>query len=82
MQMMSDHGTQFTSLRREECMEPYLHEFQQWLEKDEIHHMKSRVKHPQSNGKVELGGEILRQLGTAFGIMDRGLNYDIFQRPH
>lgn len=81
-QMMSDHGTQFTSLPREGCLEPDLNEFQQWLQNDEIDHVKSRVKHPQSNGKVEKAGGIIRQLVNCFGTIERALFYYNFKRPH
>jgi putative transposase len=81
-QLMSDHGTTFTSLPREGCLEPDPNEFQQWLELADIGHVKSRVKHPQSNGKVEKAGGILRKLVQHFGSLDQALYYYNFERPH
>ena len=81
-QLMSDHGTTFTSLPREGCLEPDPNEFQQWLEGYDIDHVKSRVKHPQSNGKVEKGGGILRKLVEHFGSLEHALYYYNFERPH
>ncbi|MBU0497642.1 MAG: DDE-type integrase/transposase/recombinase [Candidatus Thermoplasmatota archaeon] len=51
-QIMTDHGKQFTSLAREICADPQPNEFQQFLKDRGIKHIKPRVKHPQSNGKV------------------------------
>ena len=55
-QLMTDHGTQFTSLPRDTCVDPKPNEFQQFLQRYDIKHIKARVKHPQSNGKVERAG--------------------------
>lgn len=43
VQLMSDHGTTFTSLPMEGCEEPSPNEFQQWLALSEIAHVKSTV---------------------------------------
>lgn len=53
---MTDHGTQFTSLPRENCLDLKDNEFQQLLRHYNIIHIKSRIKHPQSNCKVERAG--------------------------
>lgn len=58
-QLMTDHGTQFTSLPRENCIDPKPNEFQQTLMRNGIKHIKARVKHPQSNGKVERAGQTI-----------------------
>ena len=81
-QMMSDHGTQFVSLPREGCPEPSLNEFQQWLKEEDILHIKARIKHPQSNGKVEKAGGTLRKLTNHFGSLRKALRYYNFERPH
>ncbi len=44
--------------------------------------MKSRVKHPQSNGKVEKGGGTIRKLVDCLGSLDKALYYYNFQWPH
>ncbi|MGC8585019.1 MAG: IS481-like element ISA0963-7 family transposase, partial [Thermoplasmata archaeon] len=48
-EVMTDHGTQFTSLPRD-GKESEPNEFQKYLEENGIIHIKARVKHPQSNG--------------------------------
>ena len=46
-QAISDHGSQFMN-----NMEGYS-EFQEFLKLNEIKHIKCKIKHPQSNGKIE-----------------------------
>lgn len=81
-QMMTDHGTQFTSLSRENCLDPQQNEFQQLLKQLGIIHIKARVKHPQSNGKVERAGQTIEQLRKHFFSWDATVNYYNFKRPH
>jgi putative transposase len=80
--MMSDHGTQFVSLPREVCPDPDLNEVQRWLEQEDIIHIKARIKHPQSNGKVEKAGGTLRKLTAYFGSLRKAFHYYNFERPH
>ena len=80
--MMTDHGTQFTSLPRESCLEPQQNEFQQLLKQYNILHIKARVKHPQSNGKVERVGLTIQQLRKHFPSWDDTVYYYNFERPH
>ena len=47
-QLITDHGTQFTSMPRENCPDPKPNEFQRFLKDNEIQHIKARVKHPQT----------------------------------
>lgn len=81
-QMMSDHGTQFVSLPRESCPDPDPNSFQQWLEDEDIIHIKARIKHPQSNGKIEKAGGTIRKLTAYFGSLRKAINYYNFERPH
>jgi putative transposase len=81
-QMMTDHGTQFTSLPRESCSNPQQNEFQQLLKRYGITHIKARVKHPQSNGKVERAGQTIEQLRKHFSSWEATVNYYNFKRPH
>jgi len=81
-QMMTDHGTQFTSLPRESCPDPQQNEFQQLLKQYGIIHIKARVKHPQSNGKVERAGQTIQQLRKHFLNWDDTVYYYNFKRPH
>ena len=81
-QMMSDHGTQFVSLPREGCPDPDPNNFQRWLEQEDILHIKARIKHPQSNGKIEKAGGTLRKLTAHFGSLRKAVHYYNFERPH
>jgi len=81
-QLMTDHGTQFTSLARETCSDPRPNEFQQILQNYGIRHIKARVKHPQSNGKVERVGQTLQRLWKHFQCWDSAVFYYNYERPH
>lgn len=81
-QLMSDHGTQFTSLPRETCEKPEPNIFQKRLKELGIQHIKARVKHPQSNGKVERFVQTIRFLTNHFGTLEKALEYYNFRRPH
>jgi putative transposase len=81
-QVMTDHGTQFTSLPRESCLDPKDNEFQRLLKQYGIHHIKARVKHPQSNGKVERAGQTIQLLKKYFPNWEQTVYYYNFKRPH
>ncbi|MEM4730087.1 MAG: DDE-type integrase/transposase/recombinase, partial [Thermoplasmata archaeon] len=81
-QLMTDHGIQFTSLPRESCPEPGLNGFQKWLEESGIEHVKARVKHPQSNGKMEKAAGTMMRLIQHFGGLERAVSYYNYRRPH
>ena len=52
-QILSDHGTQFTSTRKSEKGDTKLTLFEEELDKRGITHLLARVNHPQINGKLE-----------------------------
>ena len=81
-QLMTDHGVQFTSIPRETCADPKPNMFQQTLQGYGIQHIKARVKHPQSNGKVERAIQTMQQLGKHFQCWDATVYYYNFKRPH
>ena len=81
-QLMTDHGVQFTSFPRETCADPQPNEFQQTLKSLGIKHIKARVKHPQSNGKVERVIQTIQKLGEHFQCWDAAVYYYNFHRPH
>ncbi|MBI5133755.1 MAG: transposase [Thaumarchaeota archaeon] len=81
-QLITDHGTQFTSLPRETCEKPEPNIFQKRLEELGIQHIKARVKHPQSNGKLERFVQTIRFLTKHFGTLEKALEYYNFRRPH
>ncbi len=82
LQLMTDHGTQFTSLPRETCKDPKPNQFQQSLKGFGIKHIKARVKHPQSNGKVERVIQTIKKLEGYFNCWDATVDCYNFKRPH
>ena len=81
-QLITDHGTQFTSMPRENCPDPKPNEFQRFLKDNEIQHIKARVKHPQTNGKVERLIQTLWQLKEHFESWEDVATYYNYKRPH
>ncbi len=81
-QIMTDHGAQFTSLSRYNCASPEITEFQQILKQYGVLHIKARMKHPQSNGKVERVGQTIKRLMNHFSSWDEAVLYYNFKRPH
>jgi transposase InsO family protein len=86
-QVISDHGSQFMN-----NMEGYS-EFQEFLKLNEIKHIKCRIKHPQSNGKIEKFFDCYDKNRSAFKTQEeflrwynevrphRSLNFDILETP-
>jgi len=63
-QVISDHGTQFCA------NEDKIYKFEEHLKTKGVKLIKARVKHPQSNGKLE------RLIFTIKRLLDRGLSLD------
>jgi putative transposase len=75
-QLMSDHGTQF-------CKDPeYNYKFRNEIEKRGTQHILARVKHPQSNGKMERFFYTFERLMKYFDDVDKAVEYYNFKRPH
>jgi transposase InsO family protein len=84
-EVLTDQGRQYTAWRGET-------EFEQWLRRQGIRHVKSRPQHPQTLGKVErfwktLWEEFLsRTVFADYADLDRRLALFVhaynFQRPH
>ena len=81
-QLMSDHGTQFTSLERDCNANPEPNMFQKTLKELGIKHIKARVKHPQSNGKIERFFGTLKKEFDFRGDWDKAIEYYNFSRIH
>jgi putative transposase len=81
-QLITDHGVQFTSFPRETCPNPEPNAFQRFLSEKGIQHIKARVKHPQSNGKVERLFQTLYGLKSHWKSWGRTIEYYSFERPH
>jgi putative transposase len=81
-QIISDHGTQYVSLPRETCPVPEINMFQAKLKELKIQHIKARIKHPQSNGKLERFIQTIRYLNKHFGDLNKAVDYYNLHRPH
>lgn len=81
-QLISDHGTQFTSLPKQTCANPADNLFQARLRELRIKHIKARIKHPQTNGKLERWWQTNNFLTKHFGNMHKAIKYYNEQRPH
>ena len=78
-EILTDHGTQFVSSRDRENAH---HTFKEFLELNGIKHIVARVKHPQTNGKIErFFGEVERRIGK-FGSVDRIVEWQNEVKPH
>jgi len=75
-QCISDRGSQFMN-----NMDGYS-EFQEFLKKVGIKHIKTRIKHPQSNGKVEKWFECYDNHRNAFKTKEEFLFWYNEIRPH
>jgi len=81
-QLLSDHGIQFTSLERATCAQPQDNAFQKRLKKLGIQHIKARVKHPQTNGKLERWWQTEKHLTQHFGSLPKAVTHYNEHRPH
>ena len=82
-QLVSDHGVQFASIKRKNCMDPNDNMFQRKLKEYRVRHILARVKHPQTNGKMERWFRTLEILIKQFnGDIDRAVHFYNFERPH
>ena len=77
-----NHGTPFISLPRETCPLPEINVFQAKLKELKIQYIKARIKHPQSNGKVERIIQTLLPLVKHFGSWEGAVEYYNYHRPH
>ncbi len=81
-QLMTDHGTHFIGPTKDECPDQKPTVFQELLKEYKIEHIKARVKHPQSNGKVERLVGTLKKHEKDFGSLEKAVEYYNFRRPH
>lgn len=78
-EILTDNGTQFVSARNSETAE---HNFKKFLEFHGIKHIRARVHHPQTNGKIErFFGEVERR-AAKFGSIDAVVSWHNELKPH
>lgn len=75
-QCISDHGTQFIKDESKRSR------FTEFLQANGIKHILCRVKHPQSNGKVEKFGHLYKKHRKAFKTKEEFINWYSEVRPH
>jgi len=47
-----------------------------------IKHIKARVRHPQTNGKLEKWFDTIKKLKKHFGMLRKAVNYYNYRRSH
>ncbi len=75
-QVMTDHGCQFCANEEREFV------YQQHLKTKGVKHIMARVKHPQSNGKVERLVYTLKRLMKWKGSLNECVDFYNEKRPH
>lgn len=80
-QVHTDHGTQFVSNERENCKTGDSN-FTQVVKSYGIQHIKSRIKHPQANGKCERVIGTIKRLWNELGSLDKAVKHYNYKRPH
>lgn len=75
-QLMTDHGSQFCTDENDK------YHFRDVITNTGTEHIMSRVKHPQSNGKIERFFLTVRTLFGSFHNIDDVIGYYNFRRPH
>ena len=78
-EILTDNGTQFVSARNREQAH---HKFGEFLVHHNIKHIPTRIKHPQTNGKIErFFGEVERR-SAKFGSVDKIVHWHNVIKPH
>lgn len=80
-QFITDHGTQFVA-NEQEAKKKGQSQFTSYLKKLGIQHLKARIKHPQSNGKVERLKQTMHKLWKELGSLDKAVKHYNYKRPH
>ncbi len=75
-QVLTDHGTQF-------CQnEDNTYKFREHLKSKKVKHILARIKHPQTNGKVEKLNHTMQGLLDRFGNLQDAVKFYNEVRPH
>ena len=75
-QVISDRGAQFMN-----NMDGYS-QFQEFLKLNEMQHIKCKIKHPQSNGKIEKWWDCYERNRKAFKTLEEFVNWYNCVKPH
>ena len=74
--MLTDRGTQFC------CDENEKYRFREHLNSIGVKHILARVKHPQTNGKLERLNQTIFRLIKLKGSLDAAMKFYNEERPH
>jgi len=78
-EILTDNGSQFVSSRNPDTAD---HSFRKFLEYHGIRHIRARVNHPQTNGKIKrFFGEVERR-AQKFGSVDAVVHWHNEIKPH
>ena len=77
-QVISDHGSTFVNVHDQEGK----HGFADWLKSNGVKPIYARVKHPQTNGKIERLFQTLEKGWKHFGSLDKSVDWYNNIRPH
>lgn len=80
-QLISDHGTQFTANKKDKKGRSE-HRFEQYLKEKDIEQLFARVKHPQTNGKMERWFVTYKQHRTRFDKLEKFVAWYNDKKPH
>ena len=80
-QLITDHGIQFT-VNKQDKKGRFRHAFKQYLEEKGIEHRFARVKHPQTNGKMERWFATYKQHRDRFENVDGFVDWYNDMKPH
>ena len=75
-EVITDHGSQFTTNRDGESR------FEEYLKAHKIRHILCRIKHPQSNGKMERWFQTYKKHRDAFPTLEKFLHWYNAVKPH
>ena len=78
-EILTEHGTKFVSAWDQDHSR---HSFKDFLEENEINHIIARVKHPQTNGKIERWFGLLEQKLNRFSSIDDFVRWYNKIKPH
>jgi putative transposase len=81
-QLLTDNGTHFLSLIRKSCPNPEENVFQKELTQQGIKHIKTRIYHPQTNGKMERWFGTIKRLLKHYGDLTMAVHNYNYVIPH
>ena len=80
-QLITDHGTQFTANKRDKKGEAE-HTFEQYLKNIDIELIHSKIKHPQTNGKIERWFSTYQKHRYRFDNLEDFVDWYNNKKPH